>query len=157
VESTIVDCTGERLRVLRLGGVDGALLASIAGYTPERADRGEVAAPGTLVHHYAPRARVVLVDPDEVAPRGGPTLGARERAGLLGLRVDMPAQLHSGIEVLAAPADVEAYARMLYECLREADRRGLRVVYAIVPPEHGIGAAIADRLRRAAAPATTAQ
>jgi L-threonylcarbamoyladenylate synthase len=40
----------------------------------------------------------------------------------------------------------------VYQRLREADRRGLDVLLAVPPPEVGIGAAVADRLRRAAAP-----
>ena len=43
-----------------------------------------------------------------------------------------------------------AYAKCLYQRLREADRIGLDVLLAVPPPDRGIGAAVADRLRRAA-------
>ena len=54
--------------------------------------------------------------------------------------------------VLDAPDDVGEYARLLYRRLRELDRPGVDVILAIPPPDAGgIGAAVADRLRRAAA------
>jgi L-threonylcarbamoyladenylate synthase len=56
-----------------------------------------------------------------------------------------------GAVLIGAPVDVAEYARMLYHWLREADVRRLDVLVAVSPPEEGIGAAVADRLRRAAA------
>ena len=53
---------------------------------------------------------------------------------------------------LATPSDADEYARDLYAALRRADELGLEIVLAVPPPEAGIGAAVADRLRRAAAP-----
>ncbi|MFM8302958.1 MAG: Sua5 family C-terminal domain-containing protein, partial [Actinomycetota bacterium] len=55
------------------------------------------------------------------------------------------------VAVLGAPADGDEYARVLYACLRDADARGLDVVVAVPPPPAGLGAAVGDRLRRAAA------
>ena len=54
--------------------------------------------------------------------------------------------------MLATPSDDDEYARILYAALRDADTRGLDVVIAVPPDDAGIGAAVADRLRRAAAP-----
>jgi L-threonylcarbamoyladenylate synthase len=53
---------------------------------------------------------------------------------------------------LATPTDVDDYARALYAALREADVLGLSVVLAVPPPAVGVGRAVTDRLRRAAAP-----
>jgi L-threonylcarbamoyladenylate synthase len=53
---------------------------------------------------------------------------------------------------LATPETAEEYARILYASLREADVLGLTVVVAVPPDATGIGRAVADRLRRAAAP-----
>ena len=52
--------------------------------------------------------------------------------------------------MLGTPPDAEEYARTLYASLRDADRRALDVVLAVAPAELGVGAAVADRLRRAA-------
>jgi L-threonylcarbamoyladenylate synthase len=133
VESTIVDCTRGGLTVLRVGGISVAELAGIAGGDVPLGTG--VAAPGTLASHYAPRARVELVDAGEVDARLA-TLGAE------GLRAG----------VLAAPADAGDYARVLYARLRAADDDGLDVVLAILPPDDGgLGTVVRDRLRRAAA------
>jgi len=53
--------------------------------------------------------------------------------------------------VLRSPGDVDEYARVLYSRLREADERRLDVVLVVAPPPAGIGAAVTDRLTRAAA------
>ena len=69
VESTIVDCSAPsgRPAILRLGGVEPATIEALVGHPVERLTAGEVAAPGTLERHYSPAARVVLVEPGEVA------------------------------------------------------------------------------------------
>jgi L-threonylcarbamoyladenylate synthase len=99
--------------------------------------------------HYAPDARVVLVHPREVMVEAAAALADGQQVGLLAL--DPPAQLPEALVVLEAPADVDHYARVLYARLREADRRGLDVLFVIPPPEGGLGSAVRDRLRRAAA------
>jgi L-threonylcarbamoyladenylate synthase len=56
-----------------------------------------------------------------------------------------------GLVRLSAPADAAGYAHALYAALREADALGLTLVLAVPPPPGGIGEAVLDRLRRAAA------
>jgi L-threonylcarbamoyladenylate synthase len=63
------------------------------------------------------------------------------------LAVDLP-----GIGHLSMSADAEGFARELYAALREADAWGAQVALVVPPPESGLGLAIADRLRKAAAP-----
>jgi L-threonylcarbamoyladenylate synthase len=133
VESTIVDVTGPEPVVLRLGGVSEAQLAALAGRPLLRRTSGEVAAPGTLPSHYAPNARVVVV------ARGAEdvTVASLRDSGLR-------------VAVIAAPPATDEYARNLYTLLRDADARGVDVIVAPEPSNtYGIGAAIADRLRRA--------
>ena len=104
VESTIVDCTGDRIEVLRLGGIDLEHLTEVLGRAPgvglATSTRPESArAPGMLASHYAPRARVVVVEVEAdvvgavseqveaMAPSGGlvVVMGAH-RAGRSALR-----------------------------------------------------------------------
>ena len=152
VESTIVDCSGDRVRVLRQGGITLARLAGVLGREIHEAGDGEGPdAPGRLAAHYRPRARVVVVGHSEAAIAAAEDLlvgGAR--TGLLA-PAPLPADLPSGLEIVGAPADAEEYARVLYRCLREADDRALDVLIAVPPAPGGIGAAVGDRLRRAAA------
>ncbi len=139
VESTIVDATGGEPVVLREGGVRIDAIAHVVGGDVRLATNGEVAAPGTLPSHYAPLARVEVVAAEDLAPQPGAFVLALDA-------VAVPA----GLERLAAPHDADEYARMLYSQLREADARGAQVVLAVPPPAEGIGAAVLDRLTRAA-------
>jgi len=135
VESTIVDVTGAEPVILRVGGIGAHQLAAVVGRQPAYRTSGEIAAPGTLASHYAPRARVELVTEEELDER------ARQ------LRAEGQA-----VGSLDAPADAADYAHVLYQRLRELDARGVDVILAVPPSDtEGIGAAVADRLRRAAA------
>jgi L-threonylcarbamoyladenylate synthase len=149
VESTIVDCSGPDPAILRLGAVTREMVERLVGREIGLRVDGEVASPGTLPAHYAPAARVLLVDHSEVTAHAVALLAADQRVGLLAL--DPPGCVPDGLVVLDAPADVDDYARVLYARLREADRRGLDVLLAVSPPAAGVGAAVADRLRPAAA------
>jgi L-threonylcarbamoyladenylate synthase len=135
VESTIVDVSGAEPVLLRVGGIGEARLAQLVGARLTRRTEGEVAAPGTLESHYAPDAHVELVRAGELDARAG----CLRAAGLT-------------VGVLDAPDDVGEYARGLYRALRELDRRRVDVILAVAPADtEGIGAAVVDRLRRAAA------
>lgn len=134
IESTIVDLSGGGPALLRPGGIPREALEEALGRPIPAAGPAGPRAPGRLEAHYAPRARVILA--------GGGTLEARaEELRSRGLRV----------EVLRLPEDSEEAARVLYARLREADARGVDAIVAAVPPEEGLGGAIADRLRKAAA------
>lgn len=152
VESTIVDCTADAPAILRLGGLARERIEDVLGHpVPVRPVDGTadaVRAPGTLVSHYAPDAQVVLVDATSFRRAVDDALGRGRRVGVIGEK--LPLDLPAGVTVLAEPADDADYARHLYRHLRAADAAGLDAVLAIVPEEVGLGAAVADRLRRAA-------
>ncbi len=149
VESTIVDCTSGAPRVLRLGGITGERLRAVLDV--EVPVGGATRAPGTLASHYAPRARVEVLEVGDVLGRAAELARAGERVGVLAER-EMTRELPPRTVTLATPAGAEAYARALYSALREADVLGLDVVLAVPPVPTGIGLAVADRLRRAATP-----
>jgi L-threonylcarbamoyladenylate synthase len=145
VESTIVDCSRPEPAILRLGGLPRERVEEILGRSVPLLDTGEVRAPGTLESHYAPRAHVEFAGLDELADRIEAALARDERVGVIG--VD---DARAAVQVLGVPRDGEAYAHDLYAMLRDADARGLDRVIAVVPDPRGLGAAVADRLRRAA-------
>jgi L-threonylcarbamoyladenylate synthase len=149
VESTIVECTTDEPRVLRVGAVTGERLRDLLG--TDVPVGGETRAPGTLASHYAPRARVEVLADDQLDARARDLIASGARVGVLASRApstDDPASLVT----LATPGGAEEYARILYTALRRADVLGLDVVLAVPPPPRGIGLAVIDRLGRAATP-----
>ena len=146
VESTIIDCTGEHPRLLRPGAISAVDVARITGLPCTTGST--VRASGTLEAHYAPSARVLIVDEASIAAVH--SVADDARIGLLALAsIATP----PGVVRLSAPADPDDYARALYAALREADALELATVLAVPPPTDGVGAAILDRLTRAAASA----
>lgn len=155
LESTIVDLSrgDDDPTILRPGGVGPEALARIAGRPIPLGALTEVRVPGQLASHYAPRARVLAVEPtsldetvagvaDEVVGVivAGPTDGAP--------RWSSPGGRGRGWRVVLDP-DRE-FAHHLYAVLRELDARGCTVIVATLPAARELGIAIGDRLRRAA-------
>lgn len=144
VESTIVSCLGEPM-VLRPGGVERERLEAVLG-RPVATFEGEggerPVAPGLLTSHYAPKARLRLraasVEPGEAAlDFGGQLAGGGAPAAYADL----------------SPAgDLREAAARLFAALHELDTSSAGVIAVAPIPEEGLGAAINDRLARAAAP-----
>ncbi|MDE2578995.1 MAG: threonylcarbamoyl-AMP synthase [Hyphomicrobiales bacterium] len=136
VESTIVAVLDERAVLLRPGGVARAALEKLTGPLVAPQD-GVIAAPGMLASHYAPRA-LLRLDANEL------------RAGETGL--DFGGRLPgAALDLSPRGDDVEAAAN-LYAHLRLLDASGARMIAVAPVPQDGLGEAINDRLRRAAAP-----
>lgn len=136
VESTIVDCTGERPRILRPGAITRETVEQVTGLPMDIGENPGVRVPGSLAQHYAPAARVLL----DVEPAPGD--------GFIALAaVPTP----PGVTRLAAPASDDMFAQVLYAALREGDAQGLRRIVVRQPAGGGIAIAIRDRLARAAA------
>ncbi|MEI7547706.1 MAG: L-threonylcarbamoyladenylate synthase [Actinomycetota bacterium] len=129
VESTIVDCTVNPPQILRPGGIPSEQISALLDGRLA-APAGPSRAPGMLASHYAPQAKVVLVD---------------TAAEALALSWQQP-----GSWVLDHTDDLVEYARGLYSDLRQADARGVSTVIAVMPPPTGLGHAVRDRLTKAA-------
>ncbi|MGX1676341.1 L-threonylcarbamoyladenylate synthase [Streptomyces sp. NPDC055400] len=155
VESTIVDVTGATPSILRPGGVAREDLEAVLGHPLTVPSTSSVRVPGQHPSHYAPSARVVLVDPEKVVMEAdlATELGHRVGVFLPPSLADAQVKAHAVVEVPASPA---AYARELYGFLRELDQKGCDLIVASLPQEDGLGLAIANRLRRAAGPRPTA-
>ena len=157
VESTIVDLTGERPRLLRPGGVTPEELKALLGELDiDRAVLGQIAndavvrAPGMKYKHYAPSAEVIIVSGSSEAAShyihthfasGDATLCFEEELPLYGDcnptaygRLDAPQTLSAG----------------LFAALRDLDRPDIRTIYARCPEGGGLAYAIGNRLKKAA-------
>ncbi len=147
VESTIVSLLADEPRVLRPGGVTREALEEALGRAVALAPRAtRPLAPGQLDSHYAPRTPLrLLSEPPRGAAEG-------ERVGLLAFR-SAPADGHgyAVVEVLAPDGELASAAASLFAALRRLDELGLERIDAEPCPAHGLGLAILDRLRRAAA------
>jgi L-threonylcarbamoyladenylate synthase len=130
VESTVVDCTTDPVRVLRPGGVARADLAAVLGYEPELGGSPERRSPGQYRRHYAPRTPVVLV---EILQRTD-----------VGLTFHQPAPGQ-----ISMPREPAAYAAVLYSALRELDQKNVERIVVQKPPETPEWEVVWDRLRKA--------
>ena len=133
VESTIVECVNNLVSVLRPGAVTAEQISRVTGLRLV-SDDSESRAPGMMVSHYAPNATVVLVASAEEAQ-------SKAHAQ----------NLNSGEWALLDNHDVEQYALTMYDLLRTFDIQAKKVVFAVLPNSQGIGEAVQDRLRKAAA------
>ncbi len=156
VESTVVDVTGDRVRVLRPGAVTVEMLARVVGevevddaVTHELKVGATVASPGMKYKHYAPNARVVLV-------KGTPAaftayVNAHAADGVMALCFSgEETNLKVPFLTYGARADHAAQAKQLFEALRLLDERHASVAYTACPSPDGIGLAVYNRLLRAA-------
>jgi L-threonylcarbamoyladenylate synthase len=144
VESTVLDLTCTPARLLRPGGVTRAALEAVIGPLADPVPLGPAdrrRSPGQLDSHYAPtrplRLDVAAVGADEALLAFGP----------------QPLQGAAKSLNLSPGADLEEAAANLFAMLRALDRPEFRAIAVMPVPEDGLGEAICDRLRRAAAKA----
>ncbi len=145
LESTVVDCTGPAPRVLRPGPITAEQIAGVLGEVGNIAEEtgvGHGVSPGTRHRHYQPQARVRVVDD-------------------LAALTPEPATLYIGPAEAAFPhgmppesqrtwGSVQDLAARLYAWFREADALGMRAVVIQAVPPTGLGAAVMNRLDKAA-------
>jgi len=139
VESTVIDLAAAGPNVLRPGGVPREAIEAVVGRLLDAVETDRPRSPGQLAVHYAPRLPV--------------RLAAREVAAdeaLLALGKDSPPGARA-TRNLSPTGDLGEAAANLFAMLRELDRSGARAIAVVPIPERGLGLAINDRLRRAAA------
>lgn len=156
VESTVLDMTQEPPMVLRPGGSTLEELRAVLGEVRllGRTD-GEAAqrSPGTRYRHYAPRAKVLLIEPGTAESAVRSWLSQGRRVGVLAQR-DL-AIAHAALLVEPMAADLREYAQRLFAALRALDAQGVEAIFVETVAETGIGRAVMDRLRRAGGPEGT--
>lgn len=140
VESTIIAVDGGQVVQLRAGGLPRDLIEDHVGEKIAQAEADSaVRAPGMLKSHYAPRAQLRL---NAQSPKAG--------EGWLGFGAGDQKAEHS--RNLSPAGELAEAARNLFAYLHELDAPGVNMIAVAPIPETGLGEAINDRLRRAAAP-----
>ena len=133
VESTIVDFSVSPPQLLRPGGIPIEDIEQILGYAIRDTD-GISRASGMLQNHYQPSCNVLLVHTDEEAQQLQDTLASQ----------------YGRVRILNRCDNLPLYAELLYSDLRQADADQIQVLIAVLPENKGLGAAIRDRLTKAA-------
>jgi L-threonylcarbamoyladenylate synthase len=153
VESTVLDLSQNPPAILRPGAVTQEDLAPFLGQVVMgRGAEGKKRSPGTRYRHYSPKARVTLV---EAGDEKGITKLAKQYAAE-GKKVAVVARHFTssgktGPIVRIMPPELEEYARLIFAVLRELDELAVDEIIIEKTEEKGIGVAIMDRLKRAAA------
>jgi L-threonylcarbamoyladenylate synthase len=133
IESTIIDCTTERPRILRLGAITEQMIEQSTGLQVSN-EQSQIRVSGSLESHYSPNAKLFL------------DIQALPGDGFIALSTH---ETPEGAIRLCAPETTEEYAQQLYAALRRADEFNLSRIVAITPTGDELSLAIADRLLRA--------
>lgn len=155
VESTVITLAGETPRLLRPGFITLEQLCGVLGdvvvdnaVLSKMEEGAKPASPGMKYKHYAPKARVVLLDGSEEdfirfvnSQQGGKIWALAFGPEAEGLKKPF----------LVMGESPEEQAQKLFECLRELDDKGAELIYARCPKKTGVGMAVFNRIARAAA------
>lgn len=162
VESTVLDLSGDAPTVLRPGGV---LLDDLRALIPELrvapkylAQDTDTQSPGQLLKHYSPKARLLLFTGADHArvsrsmhDNAVQLIGAGRKVGIMGADAELDT-LPAGVlkAALGNRDDLATTGQRLFAALRELDAQDVDVILAADPGRDGLGAALWDRLLRAA-------
>ena len=164
VESTVLDPSMDPVVIYRPGGVTAEAVSELLGAVEvaerrigavavndrDEANMAGLESPGLGIRHYAPRARVVLVESEAAMQESAVREACGHRVGVLlprGWRAPAAAWKVMAWGDLENP---EMLAHELYAKLREIDGSGVEAIICPLPHDVGVGAAIRDRLRKAA-------
>jgi len=145
LESTIVSCLDNEVRLLRPGFITRSQIQQVAG---ELTVGGEAPrAPGDRVQHYAPSTPLEIVPWDDLESRAGEILAREEKVAVLAMRP--PLHTRRYMTWINAGKKPDAYAHNLYNNLRTLDRAQCVRILVQELPQDERWAAILDRLQRA--------
>jgi L-threonylcarbamoyladenylate synthase len=156
IESTVLDLTNDPPVILRPGWITEEMLTDAIGPLGVAvSDESLRSSPGTRHPHYSPRARVVLVEQNspellEQVCREQLKTGSICLIGHTLLKIDDPS-----FNSIRLGRDAREYAHSIYAALREADKKEPGVIVVEGISDAGEGAAVMDRLRRAASEVDT--
>lgn len=152
LESTIVGMEGEQVVIYRLGGLELSKIESLVGpVTVQVHSSSNPSAPGQLASHYAPRKPFLVGDLNELVPK---FTHEGKAFGVLSFSTHFPMLSSDSQFVLSPSEDLQEAAQRLFMGMRLLDESDASLILAEFVPEIGLGRAINDRLKRAAAQPT---
>jgi len=154
VESTVLDISGESIKILRHGGTPREAIVEKVTDTVTDTEEGALLSPGMLKSHYAPHASLSVHTDKEIVEI------QNEGSSCAFLFFDektkdawlckQKSKNTAIIKVLSKTGDLIEAASNLFKMLHEIDESGADKIFAQASPNHGLGEAINDRLRRGA-------
>jgi L-threonylcarbamoyladenylate synthase len=153
LESTIVSCLGDEVRMLRPGSITLGQLRNVVGEVAIGADKTTPRVPGSTAAHYAPGTPVTIVPGGELDALAATLSEGGQRIAVLALR--LPLKTYETVTWINAGTRAEAFGHDLYANLRTLDKAGCaRILLQEVPGDERWDA-VRDRIARAAASAAT--
>lgn len=153
IESTVLDLSGNIPVILRPGKISYEQLKSVLGpvLQPARITKsGAPKSPGMKYRHYAPRARLIIVQGKEIDVMHWINRQITRTRNKTGVMTTIREHRYNGARIKYIGSTFSRIGKNLFRSLRELDREGVRIIYAESIPERGYGAAIMNRLRKAA-------
>ncbi len=144
LESTIIDLSSVAPRILRLGGLALEAIERITGPLAVETSSSNPSAPGMLSAHYSPGKKVLIGDVEKML-----TEYQQQKVAVVSFSKTYSKEIHH--EVLSPSGDLNEAATRLFAALRRLDAHEAEVILAEKFPDQGLGKAINDRLKRAAA------
>jgi len=159
VESTVLDITAEPVRLLRAGGISVERLKEVIGQVKigEELEKG-LRSPGMLNSHYSPRARLILVEEkgeaqvEKVRRLSSEYKAQGFKVGIMTKEENQDKYNRFQVKVIGKGSELKTCATNLFAVLRNFDKEGFEIIVAEGLEEQGLGLAIMERLRKAAAP-----
>ncbi|MEY2970653.1 MAG: hypothetical protein RLZZ599_1026 [Bacteroidota bacterium] len=147
IESTIVKWDESGLHLLRLGAITKEQIEAVVGpISVSGSVQQHIQAPGQLEQHYSPHCKITLLEPGETVPGS-----VREEALVYFDKSKNYASDRENVYFLTNQGAVTEAAAAVFSMLRNLDKWGHSHAYIEMAPKHGLGLAINDRLKRAAA------
>lgn len=157
VESTIVDASGDAPVLLRPGGVSLEMIREIvpSAYADKNimktaSDDERPRCPGMKYRHYAPKAQVVVVEGERGAVQDKIKELLSENTGKVTGVLTMYGNVYDSPVMICGGSSNKEYAKNLFAALRDFDKLGAEIIFAEFCEKDGYGAAVKNRLYKAA-------
>ncbi len=145
LESTIVSFTKETPKILRLGGVSAEDIEQVIGSIAIQTHSSSAPeAPGMLTSHYSPGKPLLIGGIEQLA-----AINKKKKIGVISFKKAFPSYINS---VLAPSGNLSEAAQNLFKSLRWMANQPVDIILTEFVPNHGLGRAINDRLKRASSP-----